>query len=525
MKSMRRSRMVPSYIAFASVVLVSLAVHAKGAFAAASSPTVTPADGVPTVGGPSATTFDLSLVGYQASEFFLSGSAASYHNKLPTTTYPFLADGLWTIEADASQVSYKTRIQVYRPIDPAAFDGTVFVEWLNVTNFSDSAPDWIYAHNEMIREGAAYVGVTAQWNGVTAAVGGFAGPPLFNPGNPARYGAPGANLVHPGDSYSYDIFSQAGQAVRDDAATILGGLTPTKVIATGESQSASRMVTYIDAIHPLVGVYDGYLVHSRGTNGAALRGNATCFFPPCPPAAPGATINVPGPTLIRADQGALPVFVFQTETDTRATRQADTSVFRQWEVAGSAHADLYTLGVGQPDTGADDTAAKQLLNAMLNPVTTPLPGILGPCTFGVNSGPHHWVLQAAVYWLNLWVADGTLPPSGGPGLATTGAPTDPLVLDANGNATGGVRSPHVDVPVATIRGTGNSSAGPGTNFCGLFGTTTPFTATKLDSLYPKHGKFVSQWGQSVNDGVAGGFILPEDADVLKSAAAESGIGK
>jgi hypothetical protein len=173
----------------------------------------------------------------------------------------------------------------------------------------------------------------------------------------------------------------------------------------------------------------------------------------------------------------------------------------------------------------DNTAATALLDAMLVPVDEPLPGILAPCTFGVNSGPHHWALQAAVHWLDLWVTNGTLPPSGGPGLTTVGGPTDDLVLDANGNATGGVRSPHVDVPVATIRGRGNSSAGPGTNFCGLFGTTTAFSAEKLQSLYRNHGKFVSQWNQSVNEGVAAGFILAADADFLKSAAAESEVGK
>src|SRR5437773_2472833 len=61
------------------------------------------------------------------------------------------------------------------------------------------------------------------------------------PGDPARY----SGLTHPGDSYSYDMFSQAGQAVRGNAATVLGGLRPARVIAAGESQSAGRMVTYI----------------------------------------------------------------------------------------------------------------------------------------------------------------------------------------------------------------------------------------------------------------------------------------
>ena len=64
------------------------------------------------------------------------------------------------------------------------------------------------------------------------------------PGDPARYGT----LNHPGDSFSYDIFSQAGQAVRDHADVVLGGLRPEVLIAAGESQSAGRMVTYIDAV-------------------------------------------------------------------------------------------------------------------------------------------------------------------------------------------------------------------------------------------------------------------------------------
>jgi hypothetical protein len=268
--------------------------------------------------------------------------------------------------------------------------------------------------------------------------------------------------VHPGDSYSYDIFSQAGQAVRDNPTVILGGQTLAKVIAAGESQSASRMVTYVDAIHPLVSVYDGYLVHSRGSTGSALRGT------------PPGTINVPGPTLIRADP--VPVFVFQTETDTGATRQRTRHDLPPVESRGRPTPTLH-LGIGQPDTGLDNTAAKRLFGAMLVPVNDPLPGILPPCTFGVNSGPHHWVLQAAVYWLNLWVTNWTLPPSGGPGLTTTGAPTDPLVLDANGNVLGGVRSPHVDVPRRpSARAT---LVGSGARTCGLFETTTAFSAEKL----------------------------------------------
>ncbi|MEZ4278745.1 MAG: alpha/beta hydrolase domain-containing protein [Myxococcota bacterium] len=459
----------------------------------AASPLVTPAAGLPGIGAPSGTTFDLAVVGYEAAEYFISGTASAYQ---PVAGSSFAADGHWTIEAAGDAAPYKTRIQVYRPAPGKSFSGVVFVEWLNVSNQSDSMPDWLYIHNEIVRRGGIYVGVSAQRVGVAAAVAL----------EPDRYGPAGADLVHPGDSHSYDIFSQAGEAVRDNPTLLLGKKRAARhVIAAGESQSASRMVTYIDAVHPLVGVFDGFLVHSRGATGSALR------------QAPLAPIATPGPTLIRTDVG-VPVFVFQAETDTRATRQPDTATFRQWEVAGTAHADLYVLGVGQVDTGRDATAAQRLFDGMTNPLAEPLPGVLPPCVQGVNSGPHHWVIQAAARHLGEWVRRGTLPPSGGPGIV------DPLVLDANGNVTGGVRTPHVDVPIAALRGTGNSAPGP-VNFCGLFGTTTPLSEAQLDALYPNHGQFVSAWGEAMRQAIRDGYILREDSRFLKVPVVHSTIGR
>ncbi len=144
-----RDRLLPP--AFVLSLVVAFLFSAPIVRADAASPTVTAAVGLPGVGAPSGTTFDLSTVGYQAAEFFLEGNASSYQ---PVAGTPFLADGVWTIEADAAQQPYKTRIQVYRPANPKRFNGTVFVEWLNATNQSDSMPDWLMAHNEIIRRGS-----------------------------------------------------------------------------------------------------------------------------------------------------------------------------------------------------------------------------------------------------------------------------------------------------------------------------------------------------------------------------------
>src|SRR6202043_1728174 len=120
------------------------------------------------------------------------------------------------------------------------------------------------------------------------------------------------------------------------------GLTPQKLLATGESQSAARLVTYIDAVNPLVHVYDGFLVHSRFATGAALS------------QAPQADVEPPATAMIRSDVN-VPVFVFETESDVlnsnTADRQPDTANFRLWEVTGTSHYDYYGLTIGPNDTG------------------------------------------------------------------------------------------------------------------------------------------------------------------------------
>ena len=198
--------------------------------------------------------FNLTQLGYQKSEFWLFGPSHTY-----TPTAPIPSDGKLVVAPDpeTSAGNFKTRLVVQRPIDPAKFNGTVVVEWLNVTAGGDAPADWIMAHNELIRSGTAWVGVSAQKVGVDALISN----------SPARY----SSLVHPGDSYSYNIFSQAGARIRDNAgAQVLGGLRPQRLIAAGESQSASRLVTYIDAVQPIDQVYDGFLVHSRFGSGAPL---------------------------------------------------------------------------------------------------------------------------------------------------------------------------------------------------------------------------------------------------------------
>ena len=178
-------------------------------------------------------------------------------------------------------------------------------------------------------------------------------------------------------------------------------------------------------------------------------------------------------------------------------------------MAGTSHADAYTITVGLNDTG-DGNGAVRCSGTCASPSTrfrltrsTPVP-TTGSCS---PRSTH----------LDTWVRTGVAPPVG-PLLEVVS--TSPVVLarDANGNALGGVRSPHVDAPIATLLGT-NTGAG----FCRLFGTTTPFSPAQLLALYPTHTDFVNQWVGAVYQGVAAGFILPADASELAAAGVSSTV--
>ena len=440
------------------------------------------------------TSFDLASVGYAANEYFLSGTATAYSSSTPLT-----ADGKWSVHP-ATTAPYTTRLLVYRPSNPKCFNGTVVVEWLNVSAGFDSPPDWLGAHVSMLRDGTAWVGVDAQSVGVQGGAATVAGLPAggLKGADPARYGS----LSHPGDSYSYDIFSQAGRVVRDTARTSpLGGLPVRRVLGIGESEGAFHLVTYINAVQPRDHVYNGFLVHSRWGNGSPLSQT------------PQPTISVPNGTVIRSDL-KVPVLVFETESDLLQgyvlARQPDSRWFRLWEVAGTAHADSYTTG-GFGDTG--DGKAEVALLDMSAVGGGPL-----NCSSPINDGPAFLVLNTAVHDLNRWVTAGTPPPSAPRINASPGSPVT-IARDAHGNALGGIRTPLVDVPIATLDGKANR----GGSFCSLFGSTAPFSPPVLATLYPSHAQYVAAFNRATRRALTAGFLVPQDAQHLEAAAAQSPV--
>ena len=157
----------------------------------------------------------------------------------------------------------------------------------------------------------------------------------------------------------------------------------------------------------------------------------------------------------------MPVLQFITETDLAlfgTARQPDRANLRTWEVAGTAHADQalqdYQLASMQRANGGQ-----------------PLGDPLG-CP-DINDGPQRFVARRA--------------------------------------------TPAVDAPVSVLSGQSRAT-GQNALFCGLFGSTTPFDAATLRSLYPTHADYVGQVTASGERAVAAGFLRPADAAELVATA-------
>jgi hypothetical protein len=342
---------------------------------------------------------------------------------------------------------------------------------------------------EIERAGYAWAGIGAQASGVNAPRTGL------KASNAERY----RSLEHPGDAYSYDIFTQAAQALlHPGSVDALAGLRVRTILATGRSQSAFRLVTYINAVHPRTHLFQGYLVHSRGANAAGLAAEQLARDPD----------PVPAGAHIRADVD-VPVLDLQTEGDmatlrAHLTHQPPGTHYRRWEIAGAAHAE----------------------SPRWVPVVPPPLEMGAGCKDPVNTAPHHAVVKAALHALTRWVRNDAVPPQSPPIRISDPASPDPIDRDRFGNALGGIRLPELEAPTATLDGLRNEVANPSPdapNFCFLFGHTIPLDGAALKALYPNHAAFVKRFGDAVDALVRDGYWLKAEGDAAKLAAQRAAV--
>ncbi|NUZ05398.1 alpha/beta hydrolase domain-containing protein [Piscinibacter koreensis] len=430
--------------------------------------TVTPGD--PSHNYPQlATQFDLASKGYVEEEYFFEGTANTYQT-------PSLATG----SVATSGHRYKSRMIVRRPTEASRFNGWVIVEWVNVTSGYNLDALWQSSAAFFMREGYAYVGISAQRVGVHQAGTGLVS------WSPVRYGSldvtAGGTIVN--DALSYDVFAQGAKAVgRPTGVDPLGNLPRSgrMLIASGVSQSEGRLVTYYNSIEPLHQLFDGYYLF-LGLGGT-----------------------------LRTDVD-VKVMKINTENDVLLLREAlarqdDSDRLRTWEVAGASHVSFQSGAVRTPMLIRDS-----------------LPQASTACALpALSHVPVGHVLMPAYDHLARWIEDGTPPPVAPRiQIASFGNATTPstAVRDARGNALGGIRLAEIAVPTAT-----NTGVNSGSGFCTLFGSHQPFDPATLATLYPTNAAYVAAVRQAVEANVAAGVLLRPEADETVAAAQSSTIGR
>ena len=117
-----------------------------------------------------------------------------------------------------------------------------------------------------------------------------------------------------------------------------------------------------------------------------------------------------------------------------------------------------------------------------------------------------------IFALDRWIRTGEAAPSA-PTILRNDDRTD-VQRDRFSNALGGIRTPYVDAPVATLSGYGQT----GTSFCSVFGTTQLFDFATLVMLYRDQQGYIDAIDAATDSAVEKGFILPEDGELIKAQA-------
>ncbi|MFT5223142.1 MAG: hypothetical protein ACI867_001452, partial [Glaciecola sp.] len=464
--------MTTRFLSACAPVVVAALLAAVVTSRPASAQSTTPSGPVPTVDGPIGSDvgiqghplwdswFALAPFGYEQAEYFVSGTASA-------------DDGSSTAE-------FTTRILVARPIDAEDFHGTVMLDWVNVTAQFENAVNSVTATPFLLREGWAYVHVSAQAAGLCCT-------PFLTPQtwDPVRY----ASMNHPGDAYAHDIFTQVARIFAHPTEVVaLGGTDPMDgldlevIVASGQSQGGSRMSSYLQAAQPTAQVIDAFLQQAGGTKNYE--------------AAPTA-----------------PVIHLLGDREGSVADPTPWPTYRLWEIAGSAHQDLW---IGRQQTEGQSVRlattrqqtraqAEALWLSAGNYGEQPDPRF-NACVVNGAAFPTRYAVDAALWHLDNWVRTGTAPPQGDrfefDGTA--------LAKDDLENTLGGVRYAPLEVPIARYIA----------DSCNLGGITVPLTEPELLARYASHADYYGALVTEVEADVAERFLLVEDAmDLLTRACA------
>ncbi|WIM88084.1 alpha/beta hydrolase domain-containing protein [Candidatus Mycobacterium wuenschmannii] len=396
---------------------------------------------------------DALATGYVEREYLIYGQAHSYTGNA--------AGPIAVVEAPPCD--YVTRIIVRRPRDGEACSGRVLMEPLNTSSGADHDPLWCHVGALLEWCGDTWVGIS------THAVSGL----RLREHDPARY----ADIDIATNDFGWDIITHVGNLLRSASKhSPLLEHDITRLYLGGYSQSGTETATYAVAFGAHTTLFDGYFPAARAASLAPISSGNSWILPmeigpiaPCP--APVLEVipqtDVEGfIARLTADQDYLNpggAWVRRNDADTDGDR------YRLYEIAGAAH-----------------------IGAM--------PGCDGRSDYPLSA-----MLRACLVRLFDWVEAGVAPPRVPRIVLAEQGQISVASTDEYGNAIGGVRAPHLDVPLACYA----VHSTPGI-LCKLGGDQTLLAVPLLHRRYRDRDSYLAEFTASLDAAVGDGRVLAAD---------------
>ncbi|PYI36173.1 hypothetical protein BP00DRAFT_387391 [Aspergillus indologenus CBS 114.80] len=435
--------------------------------------------------------------------------------------YDFISQE-YLISGTAQGHSYCTRLLLRRPADPARFSGFVVAE---PSHLWGGTSIWRHVNRWVMRNDHAWLEIDSQAPSAVgkiknvdpdryAALDFTPGPTSdeFSENIPVEDGSEGEpmskeELWHAYDTFkakwwpattqSPEILTAASHALR---AGLLGGLTARWVVLAGLSQTGGlirRFITHSGHLRLPDGEtppFDGFLPCQSG---------GTTPLPDCE--AGGKIIELLGESEFLSVRYPCGVSG-QMHWQRTAHRRPQSEGYRLYEVAGMGHRESrYFSAVDRVRWGE-------------RPSQERVSGAGGEdeevkwSTFA-NSFVYHSVFEAMRRWIVEGGDGGFIPPDSA--WIQTVDETDEIVRDRFGNALDGVRTLHTEVPVARI--VAATPRGRPNWYCG---SEWPFSEEQLRVLYGSVAAYRRRAGAAIARQIRSGFLLPEDAEVLRRETVE-----
>ena len=408
--------------------------------------------------------------GYTESEHLLSGAARTYTGPV---------SGPVIVGSDAR--SYVTRILVRYPANPADFSGRVVIEPFNTSFGVDRDALWARVGDLLQAEGDAWIGITARAMGA-AELRAF---------DPVRY----ADIDFRINDLGWDALRDIGSLTKcGGQGSPLGHLDVRRVYLGGYSQSAVDVATFAIAFDTAARlsdgspVFDGYFQAAHAASCAAIASGDAWR---------------PEMEYVPVRDVGVPVIEVQPHSDVEGFAASISSV--TFVNPGSA-------SVRRPDS--DHKRDRYRLYEIAG---APHAALLDGCDGPASTFPTTVYLRSALRLLYRWVEDG-LPPPRAPRISVQSyGPVSVARVDRYGNPLRGLRSPHLDVPLARYEA--HSSPGP---ICQLVGRETLLPIAELVARYGDVGRYLTEFTEALDAGIDALFILPVDREpILREVTAKA----